>query len=57
MTSKKAWVEPELIVLVRNNPEEAVLETCKGSGGAVGPYSANSGCDNGSGPCDAAHQS
>ena len=27
--SKKAWVEPELIVLVRNNPEEAVLTVCK----------------------------
>jgi len=28
--SKKAWVEPELIVLVRSKPEEAVLGTCKG---------------------------
>jgi hypothetical protein len=27
--SKKAWVTPELIVLVRNNPEEAVLVACK----------------------------
>ena len=27
--SKKAWVEPELIVLVRSKPEEAVLGTCK----------------------------
>jgi len=27
--SKKAWVEPELIVLVRSKPEEAVLDTCK----------------------------
>ena len=27
--SKKAWVAPELIVLVRNNPEEAVLGVCK----------------------------
>jgi hypothetical protein len=27
--SKKAWLEPELIVLVRNKPEEAVLSTCK----------------------------
>ncbi len=26
---KKEWVTPELIVLVRSNPEEAVLETCK----------------------------
>jgi hypothetical protein len=28
--SKKAWVEPELIVLVRSKPEEAVLGGCKG---------------------------
>ena len=27
--SKKVWVEPELIVLVRNKPEEAVLGACK----------------------------
>jgi hypothetical protein len=26
---KKAWVTPELIVLVRNKPEEAVLVMCK----------------------------
>ena len=26
---KKAWVEPELIVLVGNQPEEAVLAACK----------------------------
>jgi hypothetical protein len=25
----KIWVTPELIVLVRSNPEEAVLTTCK----------------------------
>ena len=30
--TKKEWIEPELIVLVRNKPEEAVLTTCKGSG-------------------------
>jgi hypothetical protein len=27
--SKKAWVEPKLIVLVRSKPEEAVLLGCK----------------------------
>jgi len=26
--SKKAWMEPELIVLVRSKPEEAVLSAC-----------------------------
>jgi hypothetical protein len=29
MTDKKQWVDPELIVLVRNMPEEAVLGACK----------------------------
>jgi hypothetical protein len=28
---KKAWVKPELIVLVRSNPEEWVLLSCKGN--------------------------
>jgi len=27
--TKKEWTEPELIVLVRNQPEEAVLGGCK----------------------------
>jgi len=30
--NKKEWVTPELIVLVRSNPEEAVLSGCKDSG-------------------------
>ncbi len=28
---KKTWVTPELIVLVRSKPEEAVLTACKSS--------------------------
>jgi hypothetical protein len=28
--SKKTWIEPELIVLTRSKPEEAVLGGCKG---------------------------
>jgi hypothetical protein len=28
---KKEWKTPELIVLVRNKPEEAVLAACKNS--------------------------
>lgn len=27
---RKAWVKPELIVLARSRPEEAVLRLCKG---------------------------
>ena len=37
MESKKVWVEPELIALVRNNSEEAVLVTCK-AGLVTGSY-------------------
>jgi hypothetical protein len=28
---KRTWITPELIVLVRSNPEEAVLTACKTS--------------------------
>ena len=37
--TKKAWEKPELIVLVRSKPEEAVLITCKdgGTSGTTGP--------------------
>ena len=27
--ARKAWSRPELVVLVRSGPEEAVLESCK----------------------------
>ena len=27
--SKRVWVQPELIVIARSQPEEAVLESCK----------------------------
>lgn len=27
---KKTWESPKLIILVRNNPQEAVLSVCKG---------------------------
>ena len=38
---KKTWTEPELSVLVRSKPEEAVLGGCKvfSSGIFDGPYS------------------
>jgi hypothetical protein len=32
---KKNWTTPELIVLVRNNPEESVLATCKTFGNPI----------------------
>jgi hypothetical protein len=33
----KEWTKPELLVLVRNKPEEAVLTACKYWGAWTGP--------------------
>ncbi|MCX5977451.1 MAG: hypothetical protein NTV33_11680 [Coprothermobacterota bacterium] len=41
--AKKEWTEPELIVLVRNKPEEAVLRGCKG-GEPADSKSCDGGC-------------
>jgi hypothetical protein len=46
---KKTWETPKLIVLVRNNPQEAVLSVCKGYVDALiagdgGPNSYESSC-------------
>ncbi len=43
LQAKKEWTKPELLVLVRNKPEEAVLVICKFSGGGV-PTSQAGGC-------------
>jgi hypothetical protein len=40
----KAWQKPELIVLVRNEPAEAVLSTCKSVFVADGPQSFDGMC-------------
>ena len=42
--SKKEWVEPELIVLVRSKPEEAVLAVCKADASGSSTQSADGGC-------------
>ena len=42
--AKKEWAQPELLVMTRSNPEEAVLENCKNSGGGT-PGVFNSGCE------------
>ena len=42
--SKKVWVKPELIVLVRSKPEEAVLVGCKTTGSALVVATNNVGC-------------
>lgn len=49
MTEKKLWAEPELIVLVRNKPEEAVLTACKAN-------LSGSGADANAGACGSAGQ-
>jgi len=49
--TKKSWSEPELIVLVRGQPEEAILSTCKSAQvTGTSPDVAVSGCT-GSGFC------
>jgi len=45
----KQWQKPQLIVLVRNRPEEAILTFCKGDSSGTDSQSANLGCW-GSGP-------
>jgi hypothetical protein len=49
--TKGAWSRPELIVLVRSGPEEAVLEACKLSDDRGGPGTNTSACNRDSGPC------
>jgi len=35
MKKGRQWVRPELVILVRNKPEEAVLSACKAVTGGV----------------------
>lgn len=44
MESKRKWVEPRLIVLVRGRPEENVLLACKGDHLAGPQRPANHSC-------------
>jgi hypothetical protein len=41
--AKKSWEKPELIVVVRSRPEEAVLWTCKNR--STGPHSGSDAFD------------
>ncbi len=41
---RKVWTTPELIVLVRNRPEEGVLAACKVTGNPGGINSTWNGC-------------
>jgi hypothetical protein len=50
---KKAWVMPELMILVRSKPEEAVLSGCKFiTSGKNGPGSTVSTCRVTGNPCN-----
>ena len=42
--TRRAWSRPELIVLVRSGPEEAVLTTCKVVGGVQADVTIHIGC-------------
>ena len=46
--TRKPWTRPELIVLVRGRPEEAVLVTCKEgfTGSKTGPSNGDTACLN-----------
>ena len=44
VNENKDWEKPELIVLVRNKPEEAVLSSCKSAAGGDGNGAFLSGC-------------
>jgi hypothetical protein len=41
--TKITWRKPELIILTRSRPEEAVLLACKGAHGVRGPGTGNCG--------------
>jgi len=49
--NKKAWTEPELIVLMRGNPEESVLTLCKSWNPTVGSDTVFSACYSVINPC------
>lgn len=42
--SKRMWIKPELVILARNKPEEAVLESCQGPGSMANPMTTHEGC-------------
>jgi hypothetical protein len=48
-TCKKPWEKPELCILVRHKPEEAVLATCKALPNYGGPFTTLGACTQSSG--------
>ena len=53
---KKEWRKPELIVLVRSEPEEAILVICKATTVRGGPKYYNNACRNLSGCTSSCNQ-
>jgi hypothetical protein len=45
----KKWEKPELLILVRNHPEEMILVVCKEEGSAIDTYMVAGGCAFGDG--------
>jgi hypothetical protein len=43
-TARNVWKAPELVVLVRNRPEETVLTACKTAEVAPGPANGVAAC-------------
>jgi hypothetical protein len=57
---KQVWVQPKLTILLRGNPEESVLSTCKRPDGLqTGPFTnTQKGCTkDGSGACQSRNPS
>jgi hypothetical protein len=53
--TEKQWTKPELLVLVRSKPEEAVLSACKQSSGGSNQHATTNSCsfeDNGCFGCE-----
>ena len=48
---KKKWHKPELVVLVRNRPEEGLLDACKQTGYS-GPEDEHQACNITLAPCE-----
>lgn len=44
MNTKKSWAKPQLLVLVRSQPEEAVLDSCKNFDASGGPGTSALNC-------------
>jgi hypothetical protein len=53
-STRRAWTRPEMIVLVRGGPEEAVLTTCKNEAGGGLPAADEQGCQVAGRLCDLA---